>query len=850
MPLAAGDRLGPYEILAPLGKGGMGEVYRARDTRLGRDVAIKVSAEQFSERFEREAKAVAALNHPNICSLFDVGPNFIVMELVEGPTLAERIAEGAMPIDEALHVAAQIAEALQTAHDNAIVHRDLKPGNVKIKPDGAVKVLDFGLAKVGPTPAAPQSENSPTLSMAATQAGMILGTAGYMSPEQARGKPVDKRADIWAFGVVLYEMLTGKRLFEGEDVVETLAAVVHKEPDWKLTPARVQGVLQRCLVKDPKKRLRDISGVGLLLEEKPQAESPRLQSWLGRAAWAVAGLAVLVAAALAFVHFRETPPVQQSVRFQIAPPDKASIQEFALSPDGRYLAFVDQIDASRRLWVRPLDTLESRVLPGTEGALYPFWSPDGAYIGFFAGSKLKKIAVTGGPAVALCESGGTRGGTWGRDNVILFSPAAGGIYRVAAAGGVPALVTHPKGSETHVFPQFLPGGRFLYTVIAEPGGIFAGSLDGKPPVSILPDVSNAMYVPPAAAGATGHVLFRRDGTLMALPFDPEKIRATGDVFPVAERVGNARATYVGAFSASENGALAFGIGLGGGGRQLVWLDRSGKRLGVATKPLAICCGGHLLSPDETRAVVALISEGEVNIWLEDLVRGASSRFSFTGRAGSAAWSPDGTRVAFAPRLADSTPIYVKPVSGAGKEELLARVGLNGNVMDWSRDGKFLLADDQSEKTGQDLWLVPLEGDHKPVPYLQSRFNESQGAFSPDGKWIAYTSNESGQVQVWVESVPAGSGRWQISTEGGTYPRWRRDGRELYYLQGQKLLAVPMKINAASVEAGKPQELFGGVDSRFQVSADGQKFLVNVPAEGESTAPPITVVLNWAAGLRK
>ncbi|HYV61929.1 MAG TPA: protein kinase, partial [Bryobacteraceae bacterium] len=432
MPLAAGDRLGPYEILAPLGKGGMGEVYRARDTRLGREVAIKVSAEQFSERFEREAKAVAALNHPNICSLFDVGPNFIVMELVEGPTLAERIAEGPISLDEALHVAGQIADALQAAHDNAIVHRDLKPGNVKIKPDGAVKVLDFGLAKVGSPSAASQSENSPTLSMAATQAGMILGTAGYMSPEQARGKPVDKRADIWAFGVVLYEMLTGKRLFEGEDVVETLAAVVHKEPDWKLAPPRVQGVLQRCLVKDPKKRLRDISGVGLLLEQgepKKSRGSNRILLWAG---WAAAAVAI-AAAVFVWAPWR-TPPAPELVRFQVPPPEKATFQNAppVLSPDGKKLAFIANA-GTQMVWVRSFDTLEARPLPGTEGAAAAlFWSPDSRSIAYWytpAPFKLKRVEVAGGPPQTLCETPASpASGAWSPDGVIVFHNT--GLVRV------------------------------------------------------------------------------------------------------------------------------------------------------------------------------------------------------------------------------------------------------------------------------------------------------------------------------------------------------------------------------------------------------------------------------------
>ncbi len=452
MPLAAGDKLGPYEILGPIGAGGMGEVYLARDSRLGRDVAIKVSTAQFTERFDREARAVAALNHPNICHIYDVGPNYLVMELVEGPTLAERIASAPIPLEESLKIAAQIAEALDAAHEKGITHRDLKPANVKVKTDGTVKVLDFGLAKID-VPAVSQSENSPTLSMAATQAGMILGTAAYMAPEQARGRPVDRRADIWAFGVVLYEMLTGKRLFQGEDITDTLASVVKEKPDLSAVPTRVRRLLQSCLEKDPKKRLQAIGDMRLLLDEAEPAPSRSQSGWASRLGWVAAAIVTLALAALAFVHFRETPPETPVLRTTILPPDNTSL-DFgnglglpALSPDGKRIVFGARTsDGEHPLWVRSLDGLTAQPLAGTDGATFPFWSPDSRYIAFFADGRLKKIDASGGPAIALASAPGARGGSWSTEGVIIFAPGGGaGLERMSFAGGPTTSVPGAPG---------------------------------------------------------------------------------------------------------------------------------------------------------------------------------------------------------------------------------------------------------------------------------------------------------------------------------------------------------------------------------------------------------------------
>ena len=497
MPLSVGDKLGPYEILCSIGAGGMGEVYRARDPRLNRDIAIKVSAAQFTERFEREAKAIAALNHPNICQVYDVGPNYLVMEFIEGES-----PKGPMPLDEALRIARQIAAALEAAHEKGITHRDLKPGNIKIKPDGTVKVLDFGLAKVGRTVGA-SGENSPTLTIGMTEAGMILGTAAYMAPEQARGKEnVDKRADIWAFGVVLHELITGKRLFQGEDVGDTLASVIKDQPNLDDVPQQVRSLLKQCLEKDPKKRLRDIGDMDLLLGEPlalPAQTVPALRhrSWLP---WCVAGFLLFSLMPANIIHFRETPPsALPSAQFELPSPT-ARVGPFALSPDGRYLAMSGN-GRRDRLWVRPIDSLEARELPGTEGASYPFWSPDSSYIGFLADGKLKKIALTGGEAQILCDAGQGDGGSWGPNGTILFglSTATGStraLGRVSAAGGVPTPVTKVTvEGDAHKYPEFLPDGRhFLYLVTSvktETAGIYVGSLDGAPPMRLLPDQSSA-----------------------------------------------------------------------------------------------------------------------------------------------------------------------------------------------------------------------------------------------------------------------------------------------------------------------------------------------------------------------
>lgn len=867
MPLSVGTKLGPYEILAPIGKGGMGEVYRAHDPRTGRDVAIKVSAERFNQRFDREVRAVAALNHPNICTLFDVGPNYLVMELVEGEA-----PQGPLPLDEALRIARQIADALEAAHEKGITHRDLKPANIKVKPGGTVKVLDFGLAKLGGTPTTP-SEDSSTISMAATQAGVILGTAAYMSPEQARGKPVDKRADIWAFGVVLYELVTGKRLFKADDITDTLAAVLKDEPDWEEIPLKVRRLLRSCLEKDPKKRLRDIGDAWRQLDDEPVTARP--QSRLGDLAWVLAGMLAVALGALAWLHLNETPTLAGG-RFDVTLPHQSTLAYLMLSPNGRILAFTSDEGGPVRIWLRPLDSLDAHPLAGTDNAIYPFWSPDSANLGFFVQGKLKKIAVAGGPAQDLCPAPTPRGAVWNRDGFIIFAPnISGGLYRVPEEGGVPTpltKVTAPESSDSHRFPELLPGGKaFLYvyqTGRPEAVGIYAASFDGAAPMRILPDLSRALYIPLASGGRTGYLVFRRDTTLMALPFDPDRLIAVGAVIPLAEDVADTGNTGFGAFAASKNGVLLYREDAGLGKRTLAWLDRSGKRTPVTSELQALNTPAR--SPDGQRAAYSIrSSEVAGDIWIHDFDRGVPGRFTFgSGNSGSPVWSPDGSYILYvnAPFRTGTYDFYRKPSDSAGKEELLLHAGLNGTPYDISSDGKLLVYSQTEATTKDDLWLLPLTdkpGDPKPRKYLGSPFNETNGQFSPDGKWMAYVSDESGRPQVYVQAIPATGAKRQISSTGGFSPRWRRDGKELFYISAdRKMTAVPTKLGVTTLDFGAPQPLFEKFpvlgegldylrDFGYQPSADGKKFLAIVPAEGEASAPsPVTVWLNWQATLRK
>ncbi len=878
MPLSVGSKLGPYEILAPIGAGGMGEVYRARDTKLDRDVAIKVLPAALAQdperlaRFEREAKVLASLNHPNIAQIYGIEDRALVMELVAGETL-----QGPLSLETALNYARQIADALEAAHDKNIIHRDLKPANIMVTPAGVVKVLDFGLAAVAQSSDPSNPANSPTLTISPTRAGMILGTASYMSPEQARGKTVDKRADIWAFGVVLYEMLTGKPLFEGETVSDTLAQVLTGEPDWEQVPAKVRRLLKKCLEKDPKKRLRDIGDAWELLEEGEPATTARSRSRVAWVAWTMVGVFAVVAAAVGFIHFREAPPELRLVRFQIPPRGKSAIGVFNLSPDGRWLVF----PSGGKLWLRALDSLQAQPLPGTEldaslGLEDGFWSPDSQYIAFASQGKLKKISVAGGPAQTLCDVTMLIGGTWNRDGVILFGDFLG-LWRVPEAGGAPVQVIMPGIASFPISPDFLPDGRhFLYTIIgdkAEANGVYVGLLDGRQHQAgqrLLPDASNVSYAPAfapgtGAAGRSGYLLFERGGTLMAQPFDPVRLALTGAASLVAD--GVARKRDVGLFSVSNNGTLAYLPGGTATTVQLVWKDRTGKSTGTFGPPGVY--DDFRLAPDEKRIAFETSQSGNDDVWALDSVRGTTSRLTFDPAGDNVPmWSADGLRIVWAStRGGGGVDLYIKAANGTGKEDLLVKMGTPlGWASDWSRDGRYLLYQRPGEKTGQDLWIAPqlpegVSGDRKPFPYLQSEFDESEGKFSPDGRWVAYVSNESGRNEIYVQSFPLSGAKFQISTGGGAQPQWRKDGGELFYVApDQMLMAVSVKLGrppAEPFQAGKsPKPLFAVqsysvrlIGRDYAVSNDGQKFLV--PSLDEAAeSQPMTVVLNWQAGLKK
>ena len=866
MSLASGTRLGPYEILAPIGAGGMGEVYRACDRKLKRDVALKVLPETFANdsgrmaRFEREAEVLASLNHPNIAQIYGVEEAALVMELVEGES-----PKGPMPLEEAWKIASQIADALEYAHEKGVVHRDLKPANVKVTPEGVVKLLDFGLAKAftEQTEAAANPERSPTLTIGATEVGVILGTAAYMSPEQAKGKKVDKRADIWAFGVVLYELVTGGRPFKGEDVPEILAQVLTKEPDFAKAPRKVQKLLRRCLEKDPKKRLRDIGDVRCLLEDEPQDEGSRQTRFrtFGIGASIAAVVLLIALGIVSFIHFREAPPQKAVQRFTIAAPDNTTnLHSFAISPDGRYLAIAAEVNGKRQLWLRPLDALQAQPMPGTDGAVYPFWSPDSRYIGFFTQDKLKKITARGGPAQSLCDVLDGVGGSWNREDMIVFSSYLGdtAIRRVSAAGGIPADVTKPKGRSA--FPIFLPDSQhFLYVVIGESvegDGIYLGSLDGRENRRILADVSSVVL-------GAGRLLLIRDNSLVAQRFDAGSGQAVDEVFSVAEGVSHPTISSYTPVTLSDNGTLLYESSVGAA-NQMAWYDRGGKLLGTVAAPGVVF--DPAISPDEKAIVFRRQSASGSDLWLWDVTRRAEQRFTTDASFNAAPlWSPNGDRIVFSSsRGGGIYNLYQKATSGSGKDEVLL---VNGNAKaptQWSRDGRFIVYFERDPRTKLDIWVLPMDSvtDRKPFPFLRSEFNELLGQLSRDSHWIAYTSDQSGRREVYVRPFPAGEGQWPISIAGGEQPRWRGDGKELFFVGADgKMMAVLVKGVAGtkpSFEVGSPKPLFDAHLAQvpnnqlfeYDVTADGKRFLLNTIAGGPPSAPVLNVVVNWDAELKK
>jgi len=818
MTTAPGTKLGRYEIRSQLGAGGMGEVYLARDPKINRDVAIKVLPAAFSadserlRRFEQEAQAAGALNHPNILSIYDVdthdGSPYVVSELLEGETLREQLKGTALSVRKAIDYALQIASGLAAAHEKGIVHRDLKPENLFVTKDGRVKILDFGLAKlVEPRNGSEVRTDLPTRKLN-TDPGTAVGTVGYMSPEQVRGQRVDHRSDIFSLGVVLYEMLSGKRAFRGDSAIETLNAILKEDPpelsesNSQINPA-LEKVVMHCLEKSPEQRFQSARDVAFALEALSGLSSSRtmtaaLPLTAGRTknrerlAWILVGVCLLgLLASLPFtVSYLSRAPVDERVfKLSVLPPEKANmtgiVPAMALSPDGRRLAFFASSEGQSLLWVRSLDSLSIQALAGTEGAVGaspPFWSPDSRFLGFFAGGKLKKIDASGGPPQTVCKAAAeSRGGTWNRYGVIVFSlDPFGPLYRVSAAGGEPIPVTALDQSRletSHRWPYFLPDGRhFLYFVRssqAESGGIFVGSLDGKETKRLLATTLNAAYAPP------GFLLFLRNETLMAQPFDSKELQLTGEPFPVAERVAFNPGLGRGAFSVSENGMLAYRSG-SGQINQPLWFDRGGKQIGSLG-----AAGLYLtlwLSPDETRAAVDRSDPqtGTNDIWLFDLLRGIPSRFTTDpANDSNPLWSPDGSRIVFTSNREGVRSLYQKIASGAGNEEVLLKSSEEKVPDDWSLDGLFIVYQTLNSKTKWDLWVLPMSGERQPFPFLQTDFNEQEAQFSPDGKWMAYTSDESGAPEVYVQTFPASGGRWRVSTGGGSQPKWRRDGRELF-----------------------------------------------------------------------
>jgi Tol biopolymer transport system component len=893
LAIPAGTRFSVYEIQAALGQGGMGEVYRARDTRLNRDVAIKVLPDAFVTdrervaRFEREAQLVAALNHPNIAAIYGLEKSgeiqFLVLELVDGESLAHRIASSpGLSIDEALAIARQLVDALEAAHEKGIVHRDLKPANIMLTSDHRVKVLDFGLAKFDTGASGSDFSNSPTLSFAATQAGVILGTAAYMSPEQAKGRNADKRSDVWAFGCVLYEMLTGRRAFEGEDLSDTLASVIKSEPDWAALPAgvpvHVRTILKGCLAKDRRARIPDLAVVRYLLDGIVPAPAPpvgapgRSQQERGLRVWQIATALFLVASVVGIpATYLMRSPTPAVARFFVLPPEKHTFAAggrsgtaAVISPDGRRLAFTARDAAGRNLlWIRPIDSLTAQTLAGTDGAAFPFWSPDSRFIGYFSNNRLLKIDVTGGPPQTVCTCNG-RGATWSRDGVIVLNNGQGPLHRVSSAGGEPSPFTRlVTGQQGHGFPSFLPDGRHvLYYASASAqaiAGVYVASLDTGETKRLLDASSGALY-----AASAGYLLFVRDGTLLAQPFDAKTLTLSSEPLPVAERVESTVFPGVMAFSVSETGVLAYGVGSGAAaGLAMVWVDRQGKA--IESVGAEGNYRGLDLAPDGKR-IAAHRHDGQGgDVWIFDLSRGTTPRLTFDSSQENASpiWSPDGLSIVFSAVRNGKWSLYQKPSNGAGTEERLVESDVQILPTGWAPGGQSLVYGAIDPKTRGDLWQLPLSGDRKAVPLLRTPFNESHAQISPDSKWFAYYSDESGLNEVYVRPFPSGAGKWQISTSGGQFPRWRSDGHELFYMSQVsygKLMAVDVRSTGATFEAGTPKALFdsgylnlahSGFYHTYAVSPDGQRFLIPRPPAGspDTDSSPIVVVLNWAAGLR-
>jgi len=909
LPLTSGTRLGPYEILALLGSGGMGEVYRARDTRLDRSVAIKVlpehlsSSEEVRQRFEREARTISQLSHPHICALYDVGREsgieYLVMELLDGKTLEDRLARGALPTEQVLRFGIEIADALDKAHRQGIVHRDLKPGNVMLTKSG-VKLLDFGLAKTlersleaigreqaaaGQHPMAGANVTAlPTVVGSAnlTQEGTILGTFQYMAPEQLEGHEADPRTDIFAFGAVLYEMATGRKAFSGTSRASLISNIMKEEPVpvstiQPMTPPAFDRVVRTCLAKDPEDRFQTAHDAKLqlqwIVEGGSQAGAPAVvvsrRRSRERVAWGVAAGAILAAVFATLGYFRRAPVEAATIRSSILPPEKTAFEiggedsgSLTISPDGRRITFVAKYASGKKLlWLRPLDTVASRSIPGTEGATWPFWSPDSRFIAFFAEGKLKKVDAAGGPPLTVCDAKRGRSGSWNRDGVILFSPdSTVVVHRVSAGGGAATPVTRldeSKGETTHRWATFLPDGRhFLYMAGTHAAGtgsemnvIYLASLESKDRRLLLHARSNIAF-------ASGYLIYVLEKTLLAQPFDAKRLRLTGDPVPLGDSVLYDPSYFRAAFSASDNGVLVYAGGTGGSKARLAWYDRSGKPIGAPFGD-PIDYRMFSISPDGKRlaAEVGDSTTGAGDIWLSDFARGTRTRFSFgSGESICPVWSPDGSRIAFS-RMEKTllTRIVAKPSSGGGGEETLLQGGGDICPKSWSPDGRYLAYETlaAAARTKSDIWILPLFGDRKPFPFLATQFDEQFSQFSPDGRWVLYTSDESGRPELYVAPFPGPGSKWQISAGGALRGEWLQGGKEITYLAlDLNQMSVQVKADASGFETGVPRVLFDASNAIFfQSDPSGDRELMAVlPQTAQNT--PITLVSNWPAALKK
>jgi len=910
MALTAGTRLGPYEIESPLGAGGMGEVYRARDTRLERTVAVKVlnaqlvASTELRARFEREAKIISQLQHPNICVLHDVGNegpiDYLVMEFLQGESLADRLRKGPLASDEVLRIAIEIADALEKAHRAGVVHRDLKPGNVMLTKSGA-KLLDFGLAKPLSATVASRtgSGSASVLAAALTQtmpspspttplstAGAVIGTVQYMSPEQIQGIDADARSDIFSFGVMLFEMVTGKRTFEGKTQASIVGQILAVDPPSvsTLRPETPQGldrVIRLCLDKDPDERTQSAHDLKLQLQAiaeapltatQPPSVVPPRRSWLP---WVAAGVLAMAAMAFAMAYLQSLRTPQVSVHSYILPPEKVTFVLTGntagppvLSPDGLRIAFVAKnTDGKQMLWIRPLNSAVAQPMSGTEGATYPFWSADSRYVGFFAAGKLNKLDASGGPPQALCDAPSGRGGTWNSTGTIVFAPdTTSGLARVDAAGGTRVALTTLDTKETsHRWPEFLPdGNHFLYFAhgaTSADSGIYLAALDSKDKDKdrklLLRNDSNAIYAAP------GYLLFVRDNTLVAQRFNLRSLALEGEAKPLADHVAVNTDTWRSVLTASASGELLYQHGAAGGGSQLFWYDPSGKQ-GEAVLPENADYYWPILSPDSSKLAFDLENNGVGDIWVVDLARHTKTRLTFGPLySGWPIWWPDGKSIVFDYGTSGNPDsLYRQNADGTGsKEKLLETPGITEIPFSVSPDGRHLtyMRRDPKSNTGWDIWALPMlpdnSGDQKPFPVVATNFSDVTPSFSPDGKWLAYANNETGRQEVYIQPFPSGAGRWQVSTAGGSRPNWRKDGKELFFFStDQQIMAVDVNQKGASLQLGAPHALFKATtvtsgSGPYTVSADGKKFVMNTVLP-QSITEPLTLITNWPADLKQ